>query len=66
MNNNKLLQEIFNISLEVINPFSPVVVKSIHYNAIVKGLLTHQNTLVEVDRENNIFFEVNKDIKIGA
>ena len=66
MNSNKLLQENFNASLEVTDLFAPVLVEEIDYDAVVKDLLTRQNTLVEVDRENNIFVEFNKDTKISA
>ena len=66
MNSNKLLQENFNISLKVTDSFAPVVLEQIDYDAVVKDLLIRQNTSVEVDREDNIFVEFNKDTKKSA
>lgn len=66
MNSNKLLQENFNTSLEVTDPFAPVVLEYIDYDTVVKDILTRQNTSVEVDREDNIFVEFDKDTEISA
>ena len=66
MNSNKLLQENFNASLKVTDPFAPVILEYIDYDAVVKELLIRQNTSVEVDRENNIFVEFNKDTEKSA